>query len=184
MLKWKWKQPFRLKWKWKQPFWQKWKWKQPFWQRDKGFPRGFPEAALVHVYGTLRTSSQAPSYASLKLWPTERLTHLLTGVKCRATSVANNTCRLTLTPCFICRQIYQSKQYSYSTFNILHETLPCVDPLHVGSWNGLIKEICFLYVWWSAWSLRLCIISACLDLAVFSQRLHGIETPSIWFAST
>ena len=32
------------------------------------------------------TSSQAPSYASPKL----RLTDLLTGVKCRATSVAKN----------------------------------------------------------------------------------------------
>ena len=32
------------------------------------------------------TSSQAPGYASAKLWPS----HLLTGVKCRATSVAKN----------------------------------------------------------------------------------------------
>ena len=38
-----------------------------------------------------------------------------------------------LTPCLICRPICQSKQYSYSTFNILHETLPCVFPLHFGS---------------------------------------------------
>ena len=34
------------------------------------------------------TSSQAPSYASPKLWITYSLTHLLTGVRCRATSVA------------------------------------------------------------------------------------------------
>ena len=33
-----------------------------------------------------KTSSQAPSYASSKLRPTD----LLTGVKCRATSVAKN----------------------------------------------------------------------------------------------
>ena len=39
---------------------------------------------------TFRTSSQAPSYASPKLW----LTHLLTGVKCRATSVAKNMCNI------------------------------------------------------------------------------------------
>ena len=36
------------------------------------------------------TSSQAPSYASPKLWPTDWLTRSLTGVKCRATSVAKN----------------------------------------------------------------------------------------------
>ena len=38
-----------------------------------------------------RTSSQASGYASPKLWPTYSLTHLLTGVKCRATSVAKNS---------------------------------------------------------------------------------------------
>ena len=34
------------------------------------------------------TSSQAPSYASPKLLPTHSLTYSLTGVRCRATSVA------------------------------------------------------------------------------------------------
>ena len=37
------------------------------------------------------TSSQAPSYASPKLRPSHLLTYLLTGVKCRATSVAKNS---------------------------------------------------------------------------------------------
>ena len=36
------------------------------------------------------TSSQAPSYASPKLLPTHSLTDSLTGVKCKATSVAKN----------------------------------------------------------------------------------------------
>ena len=41
----------------------------------------------VHQINKEETSSQAPSYASPKL----RLTYLLTGVRCRATSVAKNT---------------------------------------------------------------------------------------------
>ena len=41
------------------------------------------------ITGCLKTSSQAPSYASPKLRPSHLLTYLLTGVKCRATSVAN-----------------------------------------------------------------------------------------------
>ena len=36
----------------------------------------------------IETSSQAPSYASPKLWLTYSLTRSLTGVRCRATSVA------------------------------------------------------------------------------------------------
>ena len=36
------------------------------------------------------TSSQAPSYASPKLLPTHLLTYSLTGVRCRASSVAKN----------------------------------------------------------------------------------------------
>ena len=42
---------------------------------------------------TSRTSSQAPSYASIglaKKWLTHSLTYLPTGVRCRATSVAKN----------------------------------------------------------------------------------------------
>ena len=42
------------------------------------------------VLGGPKTSSKAPSYASSKLSPTDRPSHLLTGVKCRATSVAKN----------------------------------------------------------------------------------------------
>ena len=38
----------------------------------------------------MKTSSQAPSYASPKLRLTDLLTYSLTGVKCRATSVAKN----------------------------------------------------------------------------------------------
>ena len=38
-----------------------------------------------------KTRSQAPSYASESETTTDRLTHSLTGVKCRATSVAKNT---------------------------------------------------------------------------------------------
>ena len=40
----------------------------------------------VFQLGRIETSSQAPSYASPKLWPARSLT----GVKCRATSVAKN----------------------------------------------------------------------------------------------
>ena len=45
-----------------------------------------------------KTSSQAPSYASPKLWPTDSLTHWLTGVKCRATSVANKNASTDYSP--------------------------------------------------------------------------------------
>ena len=48
-----------------------------------------------------RTSSQAPSYASPKLRLTDLLTYSLTGVKCRATSVAKNSGAL-----FACEQTY------------------------------------------------------------------------------
>ena len=39
---------------------------------------------IIRPLNTCKTSSQAPSYASPKLW----ISHLLTGVRCRATSVA------------------------------------------------------------------------------------------------
>ena len=34
-----------------------------------------------------------------------------------------------------------------------------------------------------AWCLDLCVCNPRLDLAIWLQRLHGIETPSKWFAS-
>ena len=51
---------------------------------------------VLHMYRLyVVTSSQAPSYASLKLRPSDLLTYLLTGVRCRATSVAKkNTLNL------------------------------------------------------------------------------------------
>ena len=50
--------------------------------------RILPEVALKHVTHWKWTSSQAPSYASEFETMTHWLTYLLTGVKCRATSVA------------------------------------------------------------------------------------------------
>ena len=44
---------------------------------------------IFYMYD-IRTSSQAPSYASPKLWQN----HSLTGVRCRATSVAKNSLEL------------------------------------------------------------------------------------------
>ena len=49
-----------------------------------------------NVLCIFKTSSQAPSYASPKLRPSHLLTYLLTGVKCRATSVAKNWQRVFL----------------------------------------------------------------------------------------
>ena len=55
-----------------------------------------------------RTSSQAPSYASSKLLPTDSPTDLLTEVKCRATNVAKKTVTLVSdTNGFVCQACQQ-----------------------------------------------------------------------------
>ena len=52
---------------------------------------GFSSPSLQQLGSkSVKTSSQASCYASLKLRLTDSLTHLLTRVKCRATSVAKN----------------------------------------------------------------------------------------------
>ena len=59
---------------------------------------------------------QAPSYASPKLWPTDRTSNLLTGVKCRATRVAKKGRMLVLRGRTISRdiQLQFTQKHSYS----------------------------------------------------------------------
>ena len=58
-------------------------------EKERGQTHLYNISLLVLIFLRVnKTSSQAPSYASPKLWPTDWLTRSLTGVKFRATSVA------------------------------------------------------------------------------------------------